>query len=998
METTLKAGDSVSGFDIIDVRPLDELAATAVRAVHRATGAEAFHLLNDDEENLFSFAFATPPEDSTGVAHILEHSVLCGSERHPLKDAFLVLAQGSLQTFLNAMTFPDKTVYPASSVNERDYFNLMGVYGDAVFRPLLAEWTFLQEGRRYAFGEDGKLGLTGVVYNEMKGSYSSMDAIAGDWAFRSVLPDTPYAFDSGGDPDDIPSLDWEGLKAFHRRCYSPANCRIFLCGNIPTEKQLSFLDGRFLSVLPAGSAVPPLPKARRWTAPRRVRTTYPAVPGAKSTVTVSWLCGDSADGYETIALAALAEILLGHDGSPLSRALVESRLGEDIAPASGLEADLRETLFIAGLRGVDAADAEKVEALILSVLRGLVEKGIAEKDIEAALRSLEFSNREVRRSGGPFSLSWMRRSLRGWLHGAEPWETLLFAPRMAALKEALAADPRYFESLIRRWFLDNPHRVLLSVEPEEGLNEKREAALRASLDAREAALSPAERAEIERGNAELARVQASPDPAEALATIPHLSRADLSREVETVPRRWVDLSGVPVSVNELFTNGITYFDLAFPADVLDPEDYLYLPLLSRVLVASGIPGLDWGEVSSLLARTAGGFYAVLQTSSPAPGAARTVATPSGTLDLAGRDWVVFRLKALDDQAAAALDLARKLVAEADLDDEGRLRDLILELRNDFDSSLAPGGHSYASGRAGRRFSRSRAVDEVWGGTTQLEFAHRLGEAPLSEVSSRLKSVRERLVSGGLFAHVTASAEGAAAALPALEAAFASFGPPKPRSASAEGADAFFALTESSGAAADGSAEVYSSASLQVGFGALALPAAPFATADQAAELVLAHRLSTGALWEEIRMKGGAYGAFAYPDGLEPVFSLATYRDPGPVRSLDAFRAALSEAAEETIDADELEKALIGTYSKETRPRAPADKGFADFMRILYGIEPEARRRKLEAIIDMDPDGPARAARRLAGAASSARTAVLGGPSIAAAAAESLSTIPRTLPV
>lgn len=993
METSLQPGSRVSGFLITHVRPLEELKATAVWARHEASGAEVFHVLNDDEENLFAFAFATPPEDSTGVAHILEHSVLCGSANHPLKDAFLVLAQGSLQTFLNAMTYPDKTVYPASSTNRADYFNLMGVYGDAVFRPLLAEWTFHQEGRRFEFAQDGALSLTGVVYNEMKGAYSSLDSIAGRLAYRSIFPGTPYEHDSGGDPEAIPDLTWEGLKRFHEDAYSPANCRVFLCGNIPTEEQLEFLERKFFSQLKPGSRKSPIPTVPRWTEPRRVRAVYPAAPGAKSTVLLSWLCGDATDGAQTIALAALAEVLLGHDGSPLSRALVESRLGEDIAPSSGIEADLRETAFVVGLRGVKSGDADKVEALILSVLARLAEEGVSPEDVEAAIRSLEFSNRELRRSGGPYSLAWMSRCLRGWLHGAEPWETLLFAPRIASLKASVEGNPRFFPDLIRKILLDNSHRALLVVDPEEGLNERREAELRSTLDARAVAMGASERERIQAASAELACVQADPDSPEALATIPHLSRSDLSRDVETIPRRIDEVAGFPVLVHELFTNGIGYADFAFPADVLEPEDYLYLPLLSRVLVASGLPGMDWGAVSGLLARTTGGFYAVLQTSSPAPGAARAVACPTGILDLVGRDWLVFRLKALEDQIPAALALARRLIVEADLTDLDRLRDLIMEFRNDFDSSLAPGGHSYAAGRAGVSFSRSRAVDELWGGLTQLEFAHRIAEMSPGEVAVKLSALRDKLAAAGLMVNLTGSADCIRTAEQALAAQFTSFGVPRPRAASCENTETFFSL-----AGVGASQEVHASPSLQVGFGALAYPAAPYAAPEHAAEIVLAHRLSTGPLWEEIRMKGGAYGAFAYPDGLEPVFTLSTYRDPAPDRSLEAFRSALAEAGENGLSGEELEKAIIGTYSKETRPRAPADKGFSDFMRLLYGIEDAARNRKLSYIVDMEASSVAAAARRLTSSAASVHAAVVAGGPASDKAVAALGCPKKQLPV
>ena len=476
IKTSLKKGQVLdSGFSILDVVDLSELKAIGIWAKHKKSGVEVFHVLNDDDENLFSFSFTTYPTDNTGLPHILEHSVLCGSERYPLKDAFIVLAQGSLQTFLNAMTFPDKTVYPASSTNEHDYFNLMSVYGDSVFRPLLPEWTFMQEGHRYEFAADadnpdGKLSITGVVYNEMKGAYSSQDSYAGLWSVKAILPDTPYAFESGGDPVEIPQLTYEDLKQFHKNRYAPANCRIFLAGNISTEKQLDFLNKEVFSTIDKGKACDEIHKVKKWKKPKTFNIPYPAGSDNKSTIFVSWLCCDATQVNESISLAALTEILLGHDGSPLTRVLIESGLGEDITPVSGLEGEIRETLFVAGLKGVKGDPqnmGEKIEALIMTELNRLAVEGIPPQEIEAALLAMEFSQREIRRSGGPFSLVWMRRSLRSWLHGSKPWESLLLKPMMEHIKNSLAENPKYFESLIQKYFLDNPHRALVILEPKE---------------------------------------------------------------------------------------------------------------------------------------------------------------------------------------------------------------------------------------------------------------------------------------------------------------------------------------------------------------------------------------------------------------------------------------------------------------------------------------------------------------------------------------------------
>ncbi|MDR0289602.1 MAG: insulinase family protein, partial [Treponema sp.] len=678
-----------SGFSIIDIVDLGEMRATGIWAKHEKSGVEVFHMLNDDSENLFSFAFATTPQDDTGVSHILEHSVLCGSERYPLKDAFLVLAQGSLQTFLNAWTFPDKTVYPASSVNEHDYFNLMSVYGDAVFRPLLSEWTFMQEGHRYEFAnDDNKLSITGVVYNEMKGAYSSLDAYSGLWSVKAVLPNTPYSFESGGNPEHIPQLSWEGLKDFHRRRYSPANCRIFLAGNIPTEKQLAFLNDQFFSSLngngngDGGTASPTIAKQKRWSMPHRFRIPCPAGGDTKSTIFLSWLCSGALETDETIALVALTEILLGHDGSPLMRALTESGLGEDISPVSGLESEIGETLFVAGLRGVNGKIekmGKKIENFILDELKRLVAQGIPTGEIEAALLFIEFSQREIKRSHGPFSLVWMRRSLRAWLHGGKPWDSLLLTPSLEKIKQNLAENDRYFESLIQKYFLDNPHRALVMLEPQKKFLPKQEAQLAKALKKTEKNLTAAEKERITEKTIALEKIQSESDSPEALATIPHLSRSNLSAEAEMIPRCVENLQGIPAICHDLYTNGISYIDLAFPLDILPPEDYPWLPFFARAVISVGLPGMNYAEVSSLLARTVGGFDAILHTGSAAP------SVDNELTNLAGRDWLIYRLKCLDDKTAQSLDIVQRLIHEADFSDTRRIKDLVLEMKNDMRS-------------------------------------------------------------------------------------------------------------------------------------------------------------------------------------------------------------------------------------------------------------------------------------------------------------------------
>ncbi|MDR2782980.1 MAG: insulinase family protein [Treponema sp.] len=1021
METMLRKGQVASGFEILDIADLSEINAVGVYARHIKTGAEVFHILNDDEENLFAFSFATVPEDSTGVAHIIEHSVLCGSERYPLKDAFLALGQGSLQTYLNAWTFPDKTVYPASSVNERDYFNIMDVYTDAVFRPLLSEWTFMQEGHRLELidGEAAagtskgkKLSITGVVYNEMKGAYSSIETVAERFMTRTLFEGTPYAYESGGDPECIPDLTFEYFKNFHKSRYSPANCKIFLAGNIASEKQFAFLDN-ILSALPTDAAAPPLPLAKKWEKPKRARAQCPAGGKEKATVLLSWLCGNATDPDETMTLAILSEILMGHDGSPLAKALVESGLGEDLAPASGFEDEYRQTFMAVGLRGVDFSKttAEAIERLVMEELRRLTRKGVPKEEIEAAVVSLEFSNREINRYHGPFSLVWLQRTLRGWLHGEKPWESLLFLPSFTRIKEKLngAEGGRYVEQLIQTYLLDNPHYALLSIEPETDCREagflgKKEAALAQKLAEKQAALSKAELKAIEKKARELEKLQGEKDSPEALASVPHLSVRDLSREIVVIPRKLFDAGGVPVLVHDLFTNGIAYVNIAFPVDVLEPEDYPWLSLFSRAAVSTGLPGMDYAAVSSLLARTVGDFSSILKSFSISPGSSRSVTTPSGVFDIRGRDWLVWNFKCLDEMLPASVDLSLDIIAKADFTDMRRLNNIALNFKNDLASSVAPHGHGYAVSRAGRHFSRSHLIEEIWNGISQIEFIQKITTMDTPEISANLTRIRDALASAGALINLTACKETIDAAAPLFEQKYAAFGAPKPRNTGVS-EQAFFSLC-SNGVQPPGNrkkyeTEVWASPMLQVGFTGAVIPASEYATRNYVAELLLSHYAATGELWENIRMKGGAYGAFAYLNGLDRSFCLASYRDPGPLKTLTAFYKSLKKISRSRIDADSMEKTIIGVYANETRPQTPNQKGLSDYFRFLCGIEDAQRSRIRNYLLDMTADEVTAAAERIAERMRSgvdSASCALEGMGGAEKTAAALGVAARTLPV
>jgi Zn-dependent M16 (insulinase) family peptidase len=380
IHTAMKTRESIHDFEVLSRRTLPEYRVEGVHLSHAATGCEIVHLASADTENLFAFCFATPPQDDTGVSHIIEHSVLSGSARFPVKEPFSVLMKGSMHTFLNALTYPDRTVYPASSCNRADFFNLMLVYGDAVFHPLLRRETFMQEAWRLEEARsDGKTGYAGVVYNEMKGAYSSPDSVVSEWAVRSLFPDTPYRFDSGGNPASIPDLSLESARGFHARYYHPSNCRIFLYGSIPLEEILAFLAEKLLAGFSPQKIDSVIPLQEPWDRPRRLEKTYPVKPDTplegRSSVTLSWLLPPVTDPVDLVTHELLSEVLVENAGSPLRKALVDSGLGEDLSPVSGLEVDLKQMIFAAGLRGTDPGKEQDLQKLIFGTLSRLCTQG-----------------------------------------------------------------------------------------------------------------------------------------------------------------------------------------------------------------------------------------------------------------------------------------------------------------------------------------------------------------------------------------------------------------------------------------------------------------------------------------------------------------------------------------------------------------------------------------------------------------------------------------------
>ena len=969
-------GSEYNGFCVLNVFELKDYHSTAIYLRHKKTGLEVLHLVNDETENLFSFTFRTPNPEGNGAAHIMEHSVLCGSERYPLKDPFTQLSNQSVKTYLNAATYADKTVYPASSTVEADYFNLMSVYADAVFFPRLSPEIFAQEAHRLEIDGDGKTSIQGVVYNEMKGVYSSFESVAMDVPVRNLLKNSIYEEDSGGDPLKIPFLTYEEYRNFHKKWYRPENCFVFLYGNIPTEKQLDFLQKNFLTRLEEKNPDfewtddirnSILKTHLEYVTPKKletelfVKTTGPSGEEneKKSTVYVTWDLGESKDAEQNMEKIFLTGVLLNHDGSPLQKALVESELGEDTAPGMGLDG-LFHTLFTVGLRGVKKNSAEKVKELVFATLNKIVENGIDKDDIDSTLMGLEISHREIERNNGPFAKSLMMAPINAWLYGNKIEDSFRLRSVLEKVRQKIQNKKGYLEELIEKFFLENKNFAVCEIIPSKKYTTERtrqenalvkELVQKTSLEA------------IKKENAELHAFQSKKDDTSCL---PHLRPCDFiiegkrisdsySLKIKTLEGK--DNSSVDYFESGENTNGVTYVDVGFPADVLSSDKYKYLSLFAETVCDCGWGKLDWSEAAAETALYTGGITcSVLTSETPFT---KNNADFRKKHNFTARDWVVFKLKVIDEKLKEGLGLFADNINNVDFSDYKRLKDIAVETRNDFDSSVVPAGHQYAMLRSLRKPSRVSAVDEILNGLTQIFCLHELAEADPKNNSAVFNEILRQIKAGGGFIHVTAELETIEKNKELIAGFVKSIGLCALKSPKENSLEEFVKLTELDGKkslenSGDAGDEKIVIPSL-VGFAGEAFKTIAYGQKGNAILEICCHWLSNILLWEKVRTIGGAYGAFCDIDSTTGNVLFASYRDPTPQKTADVFENCLKEAALMDFSQDETEKAVMGTYSHFVVPKTPRARGNIELLRTLYAIDDDDRENKLLELLHCTPE-------------------------------------------
>jgi len=902
------------GFELIEEQNIPELNARARMYRHSATGAELLGIIKEDKNKVFGISFRTPPDDATGVAHILEHSVLCGSRKYPVKEPFVELLKGSLKTFLNAFTFPDKTCYPVASQNTQDFYNLIDVYLDAVFHPRITEHIFQQEGWHYELeNPEGPMTYKGVVYNEMKGAYSSPDSILNEKIQQSLFPDTPYSIDSGGDPRHIPDLTYEQFLEFHRRYYHPSNARIFFYGDDDPEKRLEIL-GAYLGEyekLPLDSHVPLQPP---FAEPRSL--TVPFDPGEseagaeKGMITVNWLFPDVPGPEETLAYNALNYILLGMPGSPLRKALIDSGLGEALA-GGGLEDELCQPFFSTGLKGVRVDDMGKVEALVLETLDRLSRKGAIEREtVEAAVNTLEFNLRENNTGNFPQGLLIMLRSLTTWLYDRDPLALVAFEAPLEALKKN-ASDPGFFCEMIERRLLKNPHRVTVALKPEAGLAARTAEEEQARLREAREAMGTEEIQDVMENTRTLRRLQETPDSPEALATIPMLDLEDLDRSNKKIPMERRESSGTDILTHDIFTNGIVYLDVGFNLHGLDQGLLPYVRLFSKALLEMGTDKEDYVSLSRRISRKTGGIHSAYFTS-----ALRN--------EQAGAAWMFLRGKAVTEKAGDLFDILRDVLLGVKLDDQNRFKQMVLESKARKEQSIIPSGHQVVLKRLASHFSEADWAAEQMGGLDYLFFLRDLAGLVDSDwpgVLGRLEEVRKALVGRrGLVINVTVDAGDWAVVEPHVKGFLESLPP-------GEFSPARWGMTRTppiEGLTIPAHVNY-------VGKGAALFP---LGYRFHGSALVITKYLRNAYLWDRIRVQGGAYGAFCAVDRYSGTLAFASYRDPNLLKTLEAFDESARFLRTAPLGKEEITKAIIGTIGDIDQYRLPDSEGHLSLLRWL----------------------------------------------------------------
>ncbi|XP_051007403.1 presequence protease, mitochondrial isoform X1 [Acomys russatus] len=958
-----KVGEKIHGFTVNQVTPVPELFLTAVKLSHDSTGARYLHLAREDKNNLFSVQFRTTPMDSTGVPHVLEHTVLCGSQKYPCRDPFFKMLNRSLSTFMNAFTASDYTMYPFSTQNPKDFQNLLSVYLDATFFPCLRELDFWQEGWRLEHENpsdpQSPLVFKGVVFNEMKGAFTDNERIFSQHLQNKLLPDHTYSVVSGGDPLCIPELTWQQLKEFHATHYHPSNARFFTYGNFQLEQHLKQIHEEALSKFQKMEESTVVPAQPRWDKPREFHITCGpdslATDAAKqTTVSVSFLLPDITDTFEAFTLNLLSSLLIAGPNSPFYKALIESGLGTDFSPDVGYNGYTREAYFSVGLQGIAEKDVKTVRELIDRTIEEVIEKGFEDERIEALLHKIEI---QMKHQSSSFGLALTSYVASCWNHDGDPVELLQMGSQLTKLRQCLKENPKFLQEKVERYFKSNQHKLTLSMKPDDKYYEKQMQTETEKLALKVNALSQADKQQIYKKGLELRAQQSKPQDASCL---PALKVSDIE---PVMPFTKFDIAlaagDVPVQYCPQPTNGVVYFRAFSSLNTLPEELRPYVPLFCSVLTKLGCGILNYREQAQQIELKTGGM-----TVSP------HVLPDDSQLDTY-EQGVLFSSLCLERNLPDMMHLWSEIFNNPCFEEEEHFKVLVKMTAQELSNGIPDSGHLYAALRASKTLTPAGDLQETFGGMDQVRLMKRIAEMPdIKPILRKLPRIKKYLLNcDNMRCSVNATPQQMPQAEKEVENFLRNVGrskkerkPVRPHIIEKPTPNG-----PGEGAHVNGSQIIrklitdptFKPCQMKTHF-VLPFPVnyvgecvrtVPYADPDHASLKILARLMTAKFLHTEIREKGGAYGGGAKLSH-SGIFTLYSYRDPNSIETLQSFGKAVDWAKSGKFTQQDIDEAKLSVFSAVDSPIAPSDKGMDHF---LYGLSDEMKQAYREQLFAVSHD-------------------------------------------
>ena len=906
---------------------------------HRKSGARVVYIENDDNNKVFSIGFRTPPSDSTGVPHIMEHSVLCGSRNFPAKDPFVELVKGSLNTFLNAMTYPDKTVYPVASCNDQDFQNLMHVYMDAVFYPNIYEHEeiFRQEGWSYQLDSaEDKLKYNGVVYNEMKGAFSSPEGVLDRVILNTLFPDTSYANESGGDPEVIPELTYEQFLDFHRKYYHPSNSYIYLYGDMDIEEKLHWLDQEYLRKYdrePVDSRIrfqEPFAEMQEKVIPYSIASEESEEDNTY--LSYNKVVGTSLDKELYLAFQILDYALLSAPGAPLKKALTDAGIGKDIM--GSYDNGIYQPIFSVIAKNANEEQKEEFIQVIEDVLRASVKNGIDTKAIEAGINYYEFRYREADFGNYPKGLMYGLQMMDSWLYDEEkPFIHIEALDTFEFLKKQIGTG--YYEELIQKYLLDNPHGAIVIVTPEKGRTARMEAELEEKLQKYKESLTAEEVEAFVQKTQALEAYQSEPESEENLEKIPVLKREDISREIEPIINEEMTLAGVPVIFHEIETNGIGYVDVLFDMSLVEEQDLPYVGILQSVLGIIDTERYDYGTLFNEINVNTGGIGTSLELYNDVTNIREKAF--KATFEIKG--------KALYGKLPVAFDMMREILMESKLDDGKRIREILAMLKSRLLMKFQSSGHVTAVLRAQSYASPAAKLKDMTNGIAFYEtvsYIEEHFEEEKEKLSEKLIDLSKKLFCGdNMMLSYTAAREGLEGLEEMVEKLKNSL---HTRTAEEDKRCVIHCEKKNEGFKTASKVQYVAKAGNFIDQG----------VAYTGALQILKVIMSYDYLWQNIRVKGGAYGCMSNFNRIGEGY-FVSYRDPNLKRTLDVYDDVVDYLKNFTVSERDMTKYIIGTMSGIDQPMTPASKGERSMNLYMNKVSAEMIREERNQILDAEQD-------------------------------------------